>query len=42
MVPGQGHAPLLMDAPTITAIADFLTRADAVRLEPAQAEHAMA
>ena len=28
-VPGQGHAPLLMDDPTITAIAAFLERADA-------------
>lgn len=27
-VPGQGHAPLLKDAPTIGAIADFLVRAD--------------
>lgn len=28
-VDGQGHAPLLKDAPTIGAIADFLARADA-------------
>src|SRR5436190_1497079 len=28
MVRGQGHAPLLMDAPTIDAIADFLARSD--------------
>jgi hypothetical protein len=41
-VPGQGHAPLLMDAPTIGAVADFLARADMVRPEPAQAVHAMA
>jgi pimeloyl-ACP methyl ester carboxylesterase len=41
-VQGQGHAPLLMDAPTIAAIADFLARADMVRPEPAQAMHAMA
>ena len=27
-VRGQGHAPLLMDAPTIGAIADFLARTD--------------
>jgi pimeloyl-ACP methyl ester carboxylesterase len=27
-VRGQGHAPLLMDAPTIGAIADFLARSD--------------
>lgn len=27
-VPGQGHAPLLKDAPTIAAIAEFLGRAD--------------
>jgi pimeloyl-ACP methyl ester carboxylesterase len=27
-VRGQGHAPLLMDAPTIDAIADFLARSD--------------
>ena len=27
-VRGQGHAPLLMDAPTISAIADFLARTD--------------
>jgi pimeloyl-ACP methyl ester carboxylesterase len=39
-VAGQGHAPLLKDAPTIGKIAEFLSRADAslqaVR-EPAQA-----
>jgi pimeloyl-ACP methyl ester carboxylesterase len=29
-VPGQGHAPLIKDGPTIGAIADFLARADAV------------
>lgn len=28
-VPGQGHAPLLKDAPTIGAIAEFLARTDA-------------
>jgi hypothetical protein len=27
-VRGQGHAPLLMDATTIGAIADFLARTD--------------
>jgi hypothetical protein len=27
-VRGQGHAPLLMDAPTINAVADFLERTD--------------
>jgi pimeloyl-ACP methyl ester carboxylesterase len=27
-VPGQGHAPLLKDAPTIGAIAEFFARAD--------------
>ena len=41
-VPGQGHAPLLMDVPTNTAIAEFLVRADTLRAEPAQAVHAMA
>jgi pimeloyl-ACP methyl ester carboxylesterase len=33
-VPGQGHAPLLKDAPTIAAIAAFLERADG-EAEPA-------
>jgi pimeloyl-ACP methyl ester carboxylesterase len=33
-VPGQGHAPLLKDAPTIAAIATFLERADG-ETEPA-------
>ena len=28
-VPGQGHAPLLKDAPTVGAIADFLAQTDA-------------
>jgi hypothetical protein len=28
-VPGQGHAPLLRDEPSIGAILDFLARADA-------------
>ena len=28
-VPGQGHAPLLKDAPTIRAIAEFLAHTDA-------------
>jgi pimeloyl-ACP methyl ester carboxylesterase len=27
-VPGQGHAPLLMDEPTIQVIADFITRSE--------------
>ena len=27
-VPGQGHAPLLKDAPTIKAIAEFLAHTD--------------
>ncbi len=27
-VPGQGHAPLLLDEPTINVIADFITRCD--------------
>ena len=27
-VRGQGHAPLLRDAPTVGAIADFLARTD--------------
>ena len=29
-VPGQGHAPLLKDAPTVGAIAEFLAQADAI------------
>ena len=29
-VPGQGHAPLLKDAPTVSAIAEFLAQADAM------------
>lgn len=39
-VPGQGHAPLLKDAPTIRAIAEFLARTDtsaAVALQPVSA-----
>lgn len=31
-VPGQGHAPLLMDAPTITRIAAFVDRCDRLRI----------
>ena len=40
-VRGQGHAPLLKDAPTITAIVDFLARTDA-GARTMQAVHALA
>jgi pimeloyl-ACP methyl ester carboxylesterase len=41
-VPGQGHAPLLKDAPTIAAIAEFLAAADAVSHTAARPVHALA
>jgi pimeloyl-ACP methyl ester carboxylesterase len=41
-VPGQGHAPLLKDAPTIGAIAEFLATADAEAEAEARPLHALA
>ena len=41
-VPGQGHAPLLKDAPTIGAIAEFLAAADAEAEAEARPLHAQA
>ena len=41
-VRGQGHAPLLLDEPMITAIADFLARADNEPQHASQAVYAMA
>jgi pimeloyl-ACP methyl ester carboxylesterase len=41
-VPGQGHAPLLKDTPTIAAIAEFLARADAGSHAPVQPVSALA
>ena len=41
-VPGQGHAPLLKDGPTITAIAEFLAGADAPAPTAARPLHALA
>ena len=41
-VRGQGHAPLLMDAPTIDAIADFLARSDGETYADAPALSALA
>jgi len=41
-VSAQGHAPLLKDDPTITAIAEFLTRADAMAGSAAQVVPAVA
>jgi pimeloyl-ACP methyl ester carboxylesterase len=41
-VPGQGHAPLLKDAPTIGAIAEFLAAADAEVEAEARPLHALA
>jgi pimeloyl-ACP methyl ester carboxylesterase len=41
-VPGQGHAPLLRDAPTISAVAAFLMRADDEALAAARPVPALA
>jgi pimeloyl-ACP methyl ester carboxylesterase len=41
-VPGQGHAPLLKDGPTIAAIDDFLARSDGSSLALTQPVHAVA
>ena len=41
-VRGQGHAPLLMDGPTIGAIADFLARSDGETYALVPADSAMA
>jgi pimeloyl-ACP methyl ester carboxylesterase len=41
-VSAQGHAPLLKDAPTITAIAEFLARTDAISGSVAQVIPAVA
>lgn len=39
-VPDEGHAPLLRDAPTITAIADFFARSDGFNVREARAVEA--
>ena len=31
VVPGQGHAPLLLDSPTLDRIAAFIDEADVIR-----------
>jgi len=41
-VRGQGHTPLLMDGPTIGAIADFLARSDGETYALVSADSAMA
>jgi pimeloyl-ACP methyl ester carboxylesterase len=41
-VPGQGHAPLLKDGPTIAAIAEFLAVADSETPAAARPVHALA
>ena len=41
-VRGQGHAPLLKDAPTITAIAEFFAQTDAEDYASASAVAALA
>jgi pimeloyl-ACP methyl ester carboxylesterase len=40
-VPGQGHAPLLKDGPTIAAVAEFLAATDAEAHAPTTPAHAL-